>query len=166
MILNDNYSELYTGSQGGLIQVFDLNTAKAKFSLQGHGTICSAINLINYESNPFLLASGSIDGKIKLWDLKSRNNISNGIKGHLAEIKTLCISPDCQYLLSGANDKILKVWDLRQNKLFYEISGLNQGIITSSEFCPTRKAFVFGSTDKTIRYWDLDENEQVRKKEN
>lgn len=163
IILNDSSSEIFTGSQGGLIQIFDMNSSKNKFNFQGHGTVCSVLNLVNSNSSPHMLASGAIDGKIKIWDIRSKANIGNGIKGHMAEIKTLCLSPDCNYLLSGADDKVCKVWDLRMSKTITEITEKSQGVITASEFSPTRKAFVFGSTDKTIKYWDMDENDLVNK---
>jgi len=138
-----------------------MNCSKNKYNFQGHGTVCSVLNLVNNNSSPYMLASGSIDGKIKVWDIRSKANIGNGIKGHMAEIKSLCLSPDCHYLLSGADDKICKVWDLRMNKLLTEISAPNQGVITACEFSPFRKAFVFGTTDKTIKYWDIEDNELV-----
>ncbi len=161
--MNDQSCEVYSGSQGGLIQVFDMNSAKNKFNLQGHGTVVSCLNLLCKSDTPTLLASGSIDGKIKIWDIRSKANVGNGIKGHMAEIKTLCISPDSSMLLSGADDKVCKIWDLRMNKVLTELTGQNQGVITSCEFNPNRRAFVYGSTDKTIKYWNLEESELVMK---
>lgn len=103
------------------------------------------------------LASGSIDGKIKFWDIRIKNSCILNIKGHTLKVNDLDISPDLNYLVSGSDDKIVKVWDLRMNgNLLKEIKQNSQGTIECVNFHPSQSLIYYGSSDKTVRCWDID----------
>ena len=153
--------ELYCGLRGGMISVYDIYNQKIKMNLQGHSSIITAMSIYRKNDVPCALASASADGKIKLWDLKTRFGTAN-FKGHFSEINTLSFSPDFTYLASGANDGIVKIWDIRMtNRSLKEISSPEQKAINCIEFNPYAIAFAYGSKDKKIRYWDLDKFNKI-----
>ena len=138
-----------------MISVYDLTNQKIKVNLQGHSSIITSFTIYERNEIPCALASASADGKIKLWDLKTRSPTTN-FKGHFSEINTLSFSPDFTYLASGANDGIVKIWDIRMtNRSLKEISSPEQKAINCIEFNPYAVAFAYGTKDKRIRYWDL-----------
>ena len=154
-------AELYCGLRGGMISVYDIYNQKIKVNLQGHSSIITAMSIYRKNETPCALASASADGKIKLWDLKTRSPTTN-FKGHFSEINTLSFSPDFTYLASGANDGIVKIWDIRMtNKSLKEISSFEQKAINCIEFNPYSIAFAYGSKDKKIRYWDLEKFNKI-----
>ena len=148
-------AELYCGLRGGMISLYDIHNQKIKVNLQGHSSIITSLSIYRRNDTPCALASASADGKIKLWDLKTRSPTTN-FKGHFLDFNTLTFSPDFTYLASGANDGIVKIWDIRTtNRSIKEISSPEQKAINCIEFNPYAVAFAYGTKDKRIRYWDL-----------
>lgn len=92
-----------------------------------------------------LIASGSKDNSIKLWDPNQENSIAT-LTGHKAPITTLTISPDSKTLFSAAEDKTLCIWNISTKKMILtfplknnvnNIAPTNQNkyIITQEESC-------------------------------
>ena len=144
-----------------MISLYDIHNQKVKVNLQGHSSIITSMTIYRRNETPCALASASADGKIKLWDLKTKSATTN-FKGHFSEINTLTFSPDFTYLASGANDGIVKIWDIRMtNKSLKEISSPEQKAINCIEFNPFAVAFAYGSKDKKIRYWNLEKFNKI-----
>lgn len=87
MLLSSEEAELYSGLKGGMIVLWDLSTSKTKLNLQGHSTVITAMSIFRSNS-PLILASASSDGKIKLWDFKSKSPVVS-IKAHFSQIDCL-----------------------------------------------------------------------------
>jgi katanin p80 WD40 repeat-containing subunit B1 len=158
--LNTADAELYTGLKGGSVIIWDLESSKVKYNLQGHSTEITAISLAKCEDIPTYLVSAALDGKIKFWDLRARGTPLN-LKGHLSAVKSLAISPDCKLIASGADDGIVRLWDIRANKILKEFSIEDQGNINCIEFNPYNITLAYGANDKTIKHWDLERNSLV-----
>lgn len=62
-----------------------------------------------------LIASGSLDSKVKLWDLRQKSNTLT-FRKHTSKINTLQMSPDNLFIASGSDDGSLRIWDLKGNK--------------------------------------------------
>ena len=154
-------AELYCGLRGGMISLYDIYNQKIKVNLQGHSTIITSMTIYRRNETPCALASASADGKIKLWDLKTKSATTN-FKGHFSEIHALTFSPDFTYLASGANDGVVKIWDIRMtNKSLKEITSPEQKAINCIEFNPYAVAFAYGAKDKKIRYWNLEKFNKI-----
>lgn len=178
LLLSEKREEIFLGSQGGLIQCYDLeNNSRVKYNLSAHSAQITVLKLSSnvtfnikidllikdtkYTNDPEnienFLASGSIDGKIKFWDVRIKNSCILNIKGHTLKVNDLDISPDMNYLVSGSDDKIVKIWDLRMNgNLLKEIKNNNQGFIECVNFHPFQSLIYYGSSDKTVRCCDID----------
>ena len=50
-----------------------------------------------------LLASGSKDKTIRLWDTET-GELKNELKGHLNQVRSVCFSPDGNLVASGSLD--------------------------------------------------------------
>ena len=57
-----------------------------------------------------ILASGSEDGTIKLWDLLTAELYCTLAGGHLGGVWSVSFSPNGQILVSGGEDGLIKVW--------------------------------------------------------
>ncbi|MFX0018017.1 MAG: WD40 repeat domain-containing protein [Promethearchaeota archaeon] len=60
--------------------------------------------------------SGSFDGKIIIWDLKT-GEIIRTLAEHRREVNSISISPDCKYIASGSNDKTIKILNLLEAEI-------------------------------------------------
>ncbi|MEG4518497.1 MULTISPECIES: WD40 domain-containing protein [unclassified Microcoleus] len=58
-----------------------------------------------------LLASGSGDRTIRLWNLQTGSCL-NVLHKHTSWVTSVSFSPDGQFLISGSDDRTLKVWDI------------------------------------------------------
>jgi WD40 repeat protein len=59
--------------------------------------------------NRSVLASGSWDNTIRLWDIDSGKCL-NTLSGHSGVIYSTAFSPDGQILVSGSADTSVKIW--------------------------------------------------------
>ncbi len=116
----------------------------------------TSLYLSKVNNNPYILASGSIDGKVKIWDMRNYKNGCINLKGHFEAIKSISISPDCNYVATGSEDKLVRLWDVRQNKLLKEFSILDQGVVNCVEFNPHSITLAYGCNDRTLKHWDLE----------
>jgi pre-mRNA-processing factor 19 len=62
-----------------------------------------------------ILATGTADDLVRIWDLKEQKNIAT-FRGHKGAICDLKFSENGYYLATAAQDNILKLWDLRGPK--------------------------------------------------
>lgn len=58
-----------------------------------------------------VLASGSYNGTLHLWDSETGSLIAGPLKGHTASVRCLAFSMDGQRVVSGSSDKTLIIWD-------------------------------------------------------
>jgi WD40 repeat protein len=58
-----------------------------------------------------MLASGSVDGTVKLWDC-STGECLKVLQGHIGNAWSVAFSPDGHSLASGSGDGTLRCWDL------------------------------------------------------
>ena len=98
-----------------------------------------------------ILATGSYDATIKIWDLETGKEIRT-LTGHSSGIR--CLQFDDNKLISGSLDKSLKVWNWRTGECHSTYTGHSGGVI-SLHFDSTILAS--GSIDKTIRIWNFED---------
>jgi serine/threonine protein kinase len=121
------------------------------------------------------LASGSLDGTIKLWDAASGQELRT-LKGHTRAVYTLVFSPDGTHLTSGSPDGTIKLWDtagdreLRtikaqtgpRNELFDAKWDGNRLGMGSLVFSPDGGRLASGSDEGTIKLWDATGGQLLR----
>ena len=69
------------------------------------------ITSISFSPDGKLLASGSEDNTIKLFDVVSRKELRTFI-GHTSGINSISFAPNGKILASGSSDKTIKLWDI------------------------------------------------------
>ena len=102
-----------------------------------------------------ILASGSADDTIKLWDVDSKSEIAT-LEGHSYDVTSVAFSPDGKYLASGSADGTIKLWDVDSKSEIISLEG-HTGAVTSVAFSPDldSKILASGSADNTIKLWKV-----------
>ena len=111
---------------------------------------------VAFSPNSKMLASGSDDRTIRLWDLSQTEAEPKVLEDHNFWVGSVAFSPDGQKLASGSYDKTIRLWDLNhldENPIV--LRGHEQSI-TSVAFYLDGKKLVSGSYDNTIRSWIVD----------
>jgi WD40 repeat protein len=126
-------------------------------TLNGHSKRVSSIAMT---PDGQLIASGSEDKTIKLWNLRT-GKLLRTLSGHSEGIRSVAISPDGKLLASGGDDKTIKLWNLDTGKLLRTLTG-HSDIVQEVTISPDGKVLASGSNDKTVKLWNLDTGKEIR----
>lgn len=103
--------------------------------------------------NGKLLASGSCDKTIKLWDIQTGEVIKT-FHGHTSTVDSVSISADYTTIASGSDDETIRLWDVLLGECHHVIDGY---FVTSINFSPTNpQLLTSASEDNGIQQWDID----------
>lgn len=103
--------------------------------------------------NGELLASGTEDGNIMIWELQT-GKLKTPLAAHLQAISSLAFNPDGKTLASSSHDKTIKLWNMQTGHLLNILTGHN-GAVWSVAFSPNGKILASGSYDQKIKLWDV-----------
>ena len=123
-------------------------------TLTGHH---SSIHGLAFSWNGKILASGSADRTIKLWNPDSRIPRAT-LSGHSSLIEAIAWTPDGRILASGSWDYAIKIWDVETAELIHTFCE-HSGWIKSLAISPDAKILVSASSDRTIKLWNLQTKE-------
>ena len=113
----------------------------------------AAVFSVSFSPDGTLLASGSWDGTVKVWDVETETNIAT-LDEHTDAVSSVSFSPDGTLLASGSWDGTVKVWDVETET---NIATLDEhmGAVFSVSFSPDGTLLASGSWDETVKVWDV-----------
>jgi len=136
-----------------------MNTGECIRTLIGH--MHTVVCLVHVETSSLnVLASGSYDKTIKLWNINTGTCLQT-LYGHSDFIRSLILL-DRLLLASGSYDCSIKLWDLKQNKNQYKcIRSLlgHASWITSLLFNNETRQLISDSADNKIKVWNVETGE-------
>ena len=120
----------------------------------------SYIDSVAFSPNCEILAFGSRDNTIRLWDMSSGKKLKTLI-GHSDCINSLVFSPDGKILASGSWDKTIKLWDVSSGKELKTLTG-HLYRVDSVAFSPNGEILASGSHASSIRLWDVSSGKELK----
>ncbi|KAF8531947.1 WD40-repeat-containing domain protein, partial [Trichophaea hybrida] len=99
-----------------------------------------------------LLASGSNDNTIRLWDPSTGASRST-LAGHSRWVSAVAFSPDGQLLASASLDSTVRLWDPSTGASRITLAG-HSNWVNAVAFSPDGQLLASASWDSTVRLWD------------
>ncbi len=153
---------LASGGEDQAVRLWDSRTGLCLRTLQGYsnGVWSVAFNSVPFgaiggsasESDTALIASGSQDRAVRLWDLHT-GNLQHTLYGHSGWIWSIAFNPIFPILASGSEDRTIRLWDSRTQQMLHVLEE-HQDAVLSVLFSPDGQTLISGGLDGTIRLWD------------
>jgi WD40 repeat protein/serine/threonine protein kinase/tetratricopeptide (TPR) repeat protein len=156
---------LATGSQFGVVKLFDAATCREVATLQRYEFASTWAHALAFSPDSKLLAASSQEGVVQVWEVAT-GRLQTTMKGHLNWVMSLGFSPDGQTLATGGADTTVKLWDVATGQERCTLKG-HQGVVRALQFAPDGNSLVTGSDDGTVRLWPaaVGAEARARKKE-
>ncbi|HAT14592.1 MAG TPA: hypothetical protein DCS91_14415 [Microcoleaceae bacterium UBA11344] len=138
-----------TQTQVELSLLNTVSNVAAPNTLGGHA---NQVWAVSFSPNGKLLATGSADKTVKLWDTTTRKEIKT-LSGHTDGVYAVSFSPNGKLLATGSRDNTVKLWDTTTDKEIKTLTGHTDAVLAVS-FSPDGKRLATGSRDKTVKLWD------------
>ncbi|WP_392530274.1 protein kinase [Nostoc sp. C117] len=156
---------LASGSADCTIKLWQVNTGIEIQTFTGHSDSVSSVaysprtaTTTNSQDRQ-LVASGSNDYTIKLWQAYTGRNICT-LTGHSFFVNCIAFSHDGEILASGSGDNTIKLWHINTGKEIQTFTGHSDSV-WSVAFSRDRQFLVSGSWDKTIKLWHLQSGREI-----
>ena len=118
-----------------------------------------SVRSVTFSPDGQILASGSLDNTIKLWQQVTGEEIRT-LTNH-SDFSSVTFSPDGQILASGSVDNTIKLWQPGTGEEIRTLTGHSNSVY-SVAFSPDGQILASGSGDKTIKLWQPGTGEEIR----
>lgn len=128
------------------------NAAAQKLELvvrTGHSALVTSVA---YSPDGKMLASGSVDRTIKLWDVASGQEILT-LCGHKSNVISVAFNHDGKRLASASYDNMIRLWDVERGVTLWTVEGYRYGV-KSVAFSPDG-ATLASTGDNTVKLFEV-----------
>ncbi len=108
--LSDDGGRLAAGSTGSMNDTLRLWDTQTSQSIGNVVHLDSPGSFADFSPDASILALGSDDGTIRLWDVRDQTQLGPALSGHHEQVISLDFSPDGTKLVSGSLDHTLRMW--------------------------------------------------------
>ncbi|RKU26383.1 hypothetical protein C6495_17275 [Candidatus Poribacteria bacterium] len=115
------------------------------------------VDSLAFKPNSYVLASGSWDNTIRIWDVGDRDNLRHvrTLRGHTESVYSVAWSPDGRTLASASRDGTVRLWNPDNGINFAVLRGHTEGVECVA-WSPDGRILASGGGDDTVRIWNPD----------
>jgi WD40 repeat protein len=127
--------------------------------------IDNQINSVAFSPDGKLLASGGLNGIVKLWSTENgatQRVLNNRPDYESKSISSVVFSPNGRLLVAGDTGGAIMLWDAASGRLLRTVPGGADREIKSIAFSPDSKSLASGNSDNTITIWDAASGRALR----
>ena len=153
MASTSDFSLVAIATEDSGIILRDGRIGEIKSTLKAHE---DTVTCVAFSPDGKMLASGSADKTIKLWDTATAK-VRATLNGH-AWVYALAFSHDGKTLASGAYDKNVRLWDVHTAAEKGTIEA-HRGSVRALAFSPDDKTLASGGSDRFVKLWNVADRE-------
>ncbi|MDF2388148.1 serine/threonine protein kinase [Nostoc ellipsosporum NOK] len=129
------------------------NSWQGLHTFTAHSNSLRSVNALSISPDGHILASGSDDKIIRLWNLNTKKLLAS-LSTHSQAVTSVAFSPNGVILATGSDDKTIKLWDVDTLAEIFTLCGHSHAV-KSVAFSPNGEIIASGSWDKKIKLWDV-----------
>lgn len=170
---------LAAGSEDGTVTVWDVATRELKFSQCSYGETladCDPANEAEIRGLAFnaagtLLAAGSSDRRVWLWDVQTARRLARSplgnAGGHINTVAGVAFNPQNDNEIASVSwDNNVHLWRVEQDGERWRLNPVDTlaghaSSVWAVAYTPDGKWLATGSSDKTVILWKLDQLNQI-----
>ncbi|KAI8904641.1 WD40-repeat-containing domain protein [Powellomyces hirtus] len=141
---------IYSASTDKTAGVWDTTIGERVKKLKGHTSFLNSI--ASTRRNSELVATGSDDSTVKLWDPRSKHAVHT--LTHKFPVTAVEFSMDGGLVFAGGLDNQIRAWDVRKGEVAYTLTG-HLDTITGLRLSPDGDQLLSNAMDNTVRIWDI-----------
>jgi len=146
----------------GLITVhtFGVNQHRGRtvMSLTGHQ---DTVNSVSYSSDGRLLASGSDDGSVRIWDTRTGEEALSPLLSDTGSVWTVDFAHNSRRVASGTESGVVCVWDVSPGQTSHRRLNGHSGRVNCVKFSPDSSRLASASFDRTLSLWSSDTGQKL-----
>jgi len=167
--LKQSESICAVGYADGTVRIWNYETSALLQTLQGHK---SSIACLAFNKNGHLLASGSSDTDIVLWDMVSETGVAR-LRGHIDQVTSVLFwelglksanSEGTARIISSSKDRFIRIWSI-ELQLCLQTIAEHKLEVWCLALNSSQTRLVAGSSDKFLRLWSLSQDSSGRTEE-
>ena len=126
------------------------------------------INSVTFSRDGKLLATGSENGTIRMWDTTTGQLVLSPLNAHTGGVTSIAFSPDNKFLvscsfnllISGSAINPIHVWDIKTGQIAMGPFNGHTDSVYSVSFTHDNNYIVSGSHDGMIQVWSMTQTQQ------
>lgn len=148
---------LATAATNGVVSVWDLSKfGRHKQSLVYNEHERTAHSVTFHTTDPNLLLSGSQDGTIKCFDMRTEKAVTT-YQSNSESVRDVKFSPLVPNLFASVSENgTVQLWDLKRTDRCQSQFTAHSGPIYTCDWHPTQNWLATGSRDKQIKVWNVE----------
>ncbi|MCI0376393.1 MAG: PQQ-binding-like beta-propeller repeat protein [Gemmataceae bacterium] len=120
-------------------------------TIEGH---LDGVRSVAYSSDGKVLASGSADGTLRLWDAAGKP-LRSFVPHKGTVVRSVAFGPEGDLIASGGDNRTIRLSTALTGQEIREMTG-HEAEVESVSFSKDGKWLASGSRDRTVRLWDVD----------
>jgi WD40 repeat protein len=113
----------------------------------------SPVSSIAFSRDASVVAVGSANALVRLWDVKTRVQLGRPFRGHTGAVTSLAFSREGSTLASGSADRTVRLWSVRTHVQLGQPLHGHTAQVDSIAFGPDGRTLVTAGADGTVRLW-------------
>ena len=146
-IFSPNGLQIATGSEDGLISVWDLNRNDAVFNTRKH---IGEVITLKYSPDGRYLVSGGADGAAVVLDARTGSEVYRSL--HSDQVRDIAFSRDSKRFVTASKDRYVRVWETDTGKQLLIVS--HNDAVQSVRLTENNRWVVTTGDDRTVRVWN------------